>query len=171
MSITLIGANATITSAFLNAMASWINARTPVFKTSTVATSTTTTTETKDTNVGDLTFVVSDATVWYRITYMVRMNTDSTTGASLISATVRDGGASSPTNTSTLIGETSQVLTVAGGPGQVATAAISLRQFSVGTHNIAGFYVRSSGAGNVSLVALDGGGATLARFLSVEQIT
>lgn len=170
MAITLIGVGAVITRNFLNSMATWINARTPVFNTSTTSTSTTTTTEIKDSQVGDVTITVSDATAWYRITYAVRMNTD-TAGGSLISALVRDGGSSSPTNASALVAEASNVLTVAGGPGQQSNVAISLRQFTVGTHILAGFFVRASGVGNVSLTALDGGSATLARFLSVEQIT
>lgn len=167
--MTIVRPPTTITSAWADAVTNWINARTPAFKTATTATATTTTAEVKDLPLGDLTLTVDDATAWWRITYAVRMNTD--TATSLITARVRDGGAASPTNTSTLVGQTSQVLTVAGGPGQVSAVAISLRQFTVGTHNLAGFYIRDSGAGNVSLVALDGGSATLARFLSVERIT
>ena len=159
----------TITSAWADAITNWINARTPVQKLSTVATSTTTTTEAKDTQVGDLTLTVTDASAWYRITYEARLTTDA--ASALVTIRVRDGGSSSPTNTSALIAQGSSLLSVAGGPGQVTQHAQSLRQFTVGTHNLAGFYIREAGTGNVGLLALDGGSATLSRFLIVEQIT
>lgn len=159
----------TITSAWGDAVTNWINARTPVFATSGTASTGGTTTELKDTNVGDVTITVASATDWYRVTYACMIN--STVSLDLIIVRVRDGGASSPTNTSPVVGQAQDFVQAAGGPGQRTVNAISLRQFTVGTHNLAPFYVRAVGSGTVNVVALDGGSGVVNRFLSIEKIT
>jgi hypothetical protein len=151
------------TSGWADSVAAWINARVPVFNISSTSSSTTTTTEVKDTNVGDLTFTVADASAWYRVTYTARANADAT---STIDIRIRDGGASSPTNASTQIGGGS-IFIGAATTGATQVEAKSTLQFTVGTHIIAGFYVRTAGTGNVFVGTATGG----QRILSVELIS
>jgi hypothetical protein len=156
----------TITSAWGDAITNWINARTPVQATSNTVTSSTTTTEIKDSPIGDVTLTVTDATTWYRITYNGVVSTD-TASAALVGLRVRDGGSSSPTNTSTVIANGLVTVGVAtGGQGNVTCIATGLKQFTVGTHNIAGFFLRVAGAGNITIVA-----GSVPRYLLIEPIT
>lgn len=165
MAITVPAANSTGTSAWADSVANWINARTPVFATNTTNSATTTTTEVKDTGIGDVAITVTDATAWYRIKYIVRATSDA--AATTMDTHVRDGGSSSPTNTSTLIAGASIYLAAATGAGACALTAEAIVQFSIGTHNLAGFFLRTAGTGNVSVTQSTGG----QRILSIEQIT
>lgn len=117
--------------------------------TSAVTSATTTTTEVKDSNVGDYTFTaVSGHT--YRVKYQCRAA--STVAQDKVDVRIRDGGGSSPTNTSTL---------VAGAETTIASASVALTEdlkveqlmvgLSAGTHIIAAFFLRAAGTGNVSL--------------------
>lgn len=163
-SIVIPAVGDTGTAAWADSVANWINARTPVFNQSSAAQSTTTSTEVKDAGVGDLTVTVTDATAWYRVKYIARIN--SSVANDLVDIRIRDGGGSSPTNTSTQITGAEMGVSVGGTGGNNVTAE-QLVQFTVGTHTLAGFYVRAAGTGNVNVSQASGA----QRVLSCEQIT
>lgn len=148
---------------FADAVANALNNRVPVFNQSNAAASTTTTTEVKDTNVGDLAITVTDATAWYVVKYICRGNSSVTSDQ--MDIRIRDGGGSSPTNVSTQLAGASLQIPV-GGSGGLQVTAEQYVQFTVGTHTIAGFYVRTAGTGNVNVS--QAGGAQ--RVLSCQQV-
>lgn len=104
-----------------------------------------TTVETKDGGCGDYTFTAV-AGRRYRIKYQARAR--STVVGDKVDIRIRDGGAASPTNASTLVAgaETSSGSTT--GDDLKVDSAITL---SAGTHTIAAFYVRAAGTGTVTL--------------------
>lgn len=125
--------------------------------TSTAATSSITTTETKDAGCGDLTFTALLGRR-YRIFYRARCQTN--VADSAIVLRVRDGGGSSPTNTSTIVAASQVTPNGTGGAGdeqtvnQILTCVASpsaTDEIAAGTHKVAPFYVRTAGTGTVSV--------------------
>ena len=132
---------------------------------SSTAASTTTTTEVKDTNVGDLVFTAAGTHALYRVKYRARAQSDA--AATSVDYRIRDGGGSSPTNGSTQLAGASIYLAAASGAG--ASQLICEEEvtgLAAGTHTIAGFYVRTSGAGNVN----PGQATGQVRALTVERL-
>lgn len=154
----------TITSVWGDAVTAALNSKVPVFNQSTAAT-TGTTTELKDGGVGDLTVTVTDATAWYQIKYIARVQ--STVANDVIDLHIRDGGSSSPTIASTLIAAGSQPVPAVAGAGATNLTVESYVQFTVGTHILAGFYTRTAGTGSVSVAQATGA----QRVLSVAQVS
>lgn len=121
-----------------------------------------TTTELKDTGVGDYTFTAV-AGRQYRVVYQCRIQ--STVANDKADVRIRDGGASSPTNTSTLrAGAEITIGSATGGEHLVVTQVLT--GLAAGTHIIAAFYVRAAGTGNVNVSNATG----QTRELYVEDI-
>lgn len=127
-----------------------------VRSTSVAATSGVTTTETKDGGTGDLTFTAVEGRR-YRVYYRARAQTNA--GGTSIVFRIRDGGGSSPTNTSTIVGASQTTPAGTGGQGEelevnqtltCATGGSGIDEISAGTHKVAAFYVRSAGTGTVN---------------------
>ena len=156
-------ATAISSTAFGIPVANALNNGMPTFSQSGAA-QTATATEAKDTGVGDIVLTVTSATVWYRIKYKARLN--AVGGAINGDLRIRDGGAASPTTTSTLLTGASSELPAAGVPQD--TVAEQLVQFSVGTHTLGGFYAKVTGAG--TSVNADNATGQL-RLLEAEQVT
>ena len=123
-----------------------------------------TTTETKD-PIGDCTFTAETGRS-YRVVYVY--TTVATTSASQARLNIRDGGGSSPTNTSTVIGIPAFAYNSLVNNAGADSKALSFvkNDFSAGTHTIAAFIIRESGSGSVQLT---GPGGHL-RQLWVEDI-
>jgi hypothetical protein len=65
----------------------------------------------------------------------------------------RDGGAATPTTASPLVHETAELMSIQGGAGQRGFAFESIPMtFSVGTHTLSMFIVRSTGTGVTGLM-------------------
>lgn len=135
------------------------------YQTSTAATSNATTSAVKDGGPGDLAFSVTSTSTVYRVRYIARAQTDA--ASSTVDFQIRDGGSSSPTNASPIVAAASTVLTITAGAGAIALVCEGIGTFTVGTHTIAGFYVRTSGSGNITVAQSTGG----QRILSVEALT
>ena len=123
----------------------------------------TTTTEVKDLGVGDYTFVAVSGRI-YRVTYNARCQ--STVAADKMDCRVRDGGASSPTNVSTLIAGSEVSCNITAGGEHLLMTQI-LTGLSAGTHIIAAFYLRVVGTGSVTVSNSTG----QVRELYVEDVT
>lgn len=108
---------------------------------------TTSATEVIDSAVGTISFYVNDADDWYKIRYRARVQSDA--APATIDMRIRDGGASTPTNTSTLVAGASCQVQATSGAGATTLVAEEIVQFAVGQHTLAGFYVRTTGSGNV----------------------
>ena len=147
---------------FLDPVANWINGRTPALGTSSAAGTQTSGTELKDTGIGDVTLTVSDATVWYELTYNPNMVSSNANNRADVK--IRDGGASSPTNASTLLAWSTGTNPGAGANFAVTVTALAVVQFTVGTHVLAPFYAMGNGTGGCNPQAL-------ARFLSIVPIS
>jgi len=113
---------------------------------STAATTAVTTTETKDDGVGDYAFTVKTGH-FYRVTYQCRAR--SSAAGDKIDVRIRDGGASSPTNTSTLRAGGEVGVNTTTGDQLIVTQMLS--GLAAGTHTLAAFYVRAAGTGNVNV--------------------
>jgi hypothetical protein len=130
------------------------------YVTATSAQSTTTTTFVKDSGIGDLVFVADNANTPHRIRYIARAISDAAN--TTMDYRLYDGGVSSPTTSSTLIGGASVVLYAVSVSTQLVCEVI--QTFSAGTHTVAAFYGRTSGTGNVNPT-------TGQRILSIEALT
>lgn len=128
------------------------------------ASGTTTTAIAKDTAVGDVQFAVAEVNDWYRVSYLARVQSDA--APATVDFQIRDGGASSPTSTSGIIAGASRQVTNTGGAGAQDLQCIGYVQFSVGTHTIAAFFVRTAGSGNVQANQSTGS----KRMLIVERV-
>src|SRR5262249_11902395 len=135
-----------------------------LYNTSTSALSTTTTTFVKDTGCSDLAFSVLYANDFYRIRYIARANSDAAT--TTVDFRIYDGGASSPTTSSTQIAGATMYLDIAAGAGTSQLICETVLQLSAGTHTVAAFYGRAAGTGNVKADQSASG----ARFLYAEQL-
>ena len=116
--------------------------------TSTAAGGGVTTGELKDGGTGDLSFYVSDPDAWYRVAYHSRINVS--VAATTCDIRIRDGGASSPSNTSTPLAGYSICVNTAGGVGATGVICENYVQLAVGQHTIAAFLVRTGGTGTIT---------------------
>jgi len=121
---------------------------------STVSNGTTTSsgTETRDAVLGNLVFVVAaaQAGVRYRITLAGR-GLNGTAAADRYTLNFRDGGASTPTAVSPLVGVNFNVTFAAtGSPGVAANYWGSTFFPGAGTHTISAFWIRTSGTGTAT---------------------
>jgi hypothetical protein len=111
-------------------------------------------TETRDAVLGNLVFVVAaaQASTRYRITLSGR-GLFCSAPADRYTINFRDGGASTPTATSTLVGVNFNVtFTAAGSPGVAANTMSSTFVPGAGTHTIGVFVARISGTGTATPV-------------------
>lgn len=107
-------------------------------------TATSGTTETRDAVLGNYQFN-ADSTRRYRVWWTGKLNTD--TNGDLITVNVRDGGSSTPTSASTLVGTGQIRLAQSGGTGQESLIATGTFTTTEGLRTLAAFTLRSSGAG------------------------
>ncbi len=111
-------------------------------------------TETRDAVLGNLTFVVAAAqnTTRYRIVLAGR-GLNCTAAADRFTLNFRDGGASTPTAASTLVGVNFNVTFAAtGSPGVAAAFFGSTFVPGTGAHTISAFWIRTSGTGTATPV-------------------
>lgn len=119
-----------------------------------------TTTETRDSVLGNYTFTAV-ASRRYRVTLSgCAINTS--VAADRYNWNIRDGGAGTPTNASTVVASGSTVVTATGTAGRMTQAMSATFTPSAGTRTLAFFLVRSSGTGT--------GTPTGTRELYVEDI-
>lgn len=137
--------------------------RVPVAPASTTSagTASSSTTETRDAVLGNYQFTALGGTR-YRV--MCTGGVSVSAGGTLAEINVRDGGASTPTAASTLVGRTQLNMATGGGTGQQGFVIAQLTTFSAGTHTLSLFVQRSNGSGDVTPIAF-----SVARQLYVEN--
>src|SRR5690349_4578304 len=103
------------------------------------------TTEVRDTVLGNYVFT-AEGSRYYEIEYPgIRVGTDT---ADLVSINIRDGGASTPTTSSTVVATGQVRLATTGGSGETSMEIEQLvSTFTPGTHTLGAFIVGATAAG------------------------
>jgi len=149
----------------LGAVASSVTSRSygiPVMPTTTASNGTDTsgTTEVRDAVLGNYVFTAA-AGRKYRAWWTGA--TSANVANDRVSVRIRDGGSSTPTTASTLIGETRHTITVSGGGGQTWIPPIAaVLTLTTGTHTFSAFTQRVTGSGVIT--------PTFTRQLYVEDV-
>lgn len=112
------------------------------------------TTDTRDTVLGNYQFTAV-ANTRYEVVYVGGMSTS--VASTLVISRIRDGGASTPVNTDTIIQSHQVDMRTSGGSGQQSFMMSRVMTFSAGTHTLGLFTQRSVGTGDNTPVSPGGG--------------
>jgi hypothetical protein len=111
-------------------------------------TTTSGTTETRDAVLGNFTFTSAGTTRRYRVVWTGQIGVSVANDLFVVS--LRDGGASTPTAASPLLGRGQKRFTQSGGTGEETMMVSGTFTASAGTRTISAFTVRSSGTGTAT---------------------
>lgn len=139
--------------AMLDALNALVNLTSPTGTTSN-GTTTSGTTETYDAVLGNYIFSVpaNSGGLWrYEVCYTGRLQ--GSVNGDTYELRVRDGGASTPTNASTQVGNTGVYVPLAGGAGTFSVFVRNTFVFSAGTHTLGLFLIRTNGTGTATSLA------------------
>lgn len=115
-----------------------------------------TTPETLDSVLGTYQFTVPTNGALWRYEAVFQGWRISGTAGELWGVHIRDGGASAPTNTSTLVASYDMDIPATGGAGQISGRCSGTWVPGAGTHTLGTFLVRNSGTNTGTLIAADG---------------